>query len=162
MKWWDWKWNEGPAPSSGSTDAKKKTILTNSSQNCPIPWPAPSAWKSARRRRNPNAAEPSHFLYDTDFKNVHHFKGWLIIISKIPTNRQENEISIGHGKCMYTDTLRKELSVESGGRGVTRGAAGSEAWGSPLLGRLGGARGRDGPARVHAAVLVLGLFLRRL
>lgn len=39
-------------------------------------------------------------------------KDYLLIISKIPTNRQKKPKQIGHSKFMYTYTLRKELSVE--------------------------------------------------
>lgn len=45
-------------------------------------------------------------------------KDYLLIISKIPKNRQ-NIKQIGHSKFMYTYTLRKELSVEMGRRWVS-------------------------------------------
>lgn len=38
----------------------------------------------------------------------------MLIISKIPTNRQKKLKQVGHSKFMYTYTLRKELSVELG------------------------------------------------
>ncbi len=59
-------------------------------------------------------------------------KGYLSIISKIPTNRQKKKKkrkkNIGHSKFMYTYTLRKELSVELG-RGWVRGKERGERFG---------------------------------
>lgn len=54
---------------------------------------------------------------------------YLLIISKIPTNRQKNNTSIGHSKFMYTYILRKELSVELGGRG-SMGKKEEKDWGN--------------------------------
>lgn len=52
----------------------------------------------------------------------------MLIISKIPTNRQRKEKKIGHSKFMYTYTLRKELSVELT-RGWLSGEGGEKRFG---------------------------------